>query len=413
MLGKRKTRLTADGWYYVTIMAFLVAGALLRDINLLLLVFGLMMAALVWHWRYSAGALKKLHFRRRLPRRVEAGEPLTIDLVAHNGRRRGAAWAIVVEDAVWREDGTGPQMKVKAAFSRVGPREDVLQTYRGQLTQRGRYVLGPLSVTTRFPLGLVRRTVAIDSSETLIVVPRLGRLTARWQQHQRELADGSDRAANQHGTSDGDFHSLRPYRSGDSRRLIHWRTSARQAQLMVRQFERRQTRDLAVVLDLWQPQRPTAAQRETVELAVSLTATLLADRCRQGGGRIFLGVSGAESSFLFGPTSSALLSQGIETLALATASPRDGLGSVLQRGLEQMPEHADAVLVSTRKLRTGHSSPFSSLAIDPRKRGRLDRMLILDASSDSILDYFEVDAPAAASGALRNGQGTITTTNDQ
>ncbi len=399
MFGKRKTRLTVDGWYYAVIMGFLLAGALLRDINLLFGVFGLMLASLVWHWRHGAQSLKRLNLRRHAPRRIAAGDPIVIDLLAHNGRRRGVSWAVVVEDAIRREQGNDPPLRVKLVFSRLGPREDATQTYQGQLMRRGRYVFGPLKATTRFPLGLVRHTALIDGDQTLLVVPRQGRLTDRWRQRERQLAHGSRRSQQRQGSVDGDFHSLRPYRSGDSRHLIHWRTSARQAQLMVRQFERQQTHDLAVFLDLWQPAHAGARERETVELAVSLAATVLADRCRRSGSRLLLAVSGmqphvtdphvTEPTHVHGPASATVLNDLMETLALAEASPHDGLAGLLASGLEQTPSEADAVLISTRRVVLEDESRFASVVADPRKRALLERMLVIDASGDELFDYFE------------------------
>ena len=52
---------------------------------------------------------------------------------------------------------------------------------------------------------------------------------------------------------------------------------------MVRQFDRQRNRDLAVLIELWQPEVPTAEQLENVELAVSFAATLVAEACRTGG----------------------------------------------------------------------------------------------------------------------------------
>jgi uncharacterized protein (DUF58 family) len=389
MFGKRKTRLTVDGWYYVAIMGFLLAGAVVRDINLLFGVFGLMLASLVWHWQHGVVSLKRLTVRRHAPRRIAAGDPLTIDLTAHNGRRRGVSWAVVVEDALRRDQGTDPPIRVRLVFSRLGPREDGTQTYEGQLTRRGRYVFGPLRATTRFPLGLVRRTAVIDGDRTLLVVPRQGRLTDRWRQREQQLAHASRGSQQRLGSVDGDFHSLRPYRSGDSRHLIHWRTSARQGQLMVRQFERQQTHDLAVFLDLWQPAHAGGRERETVELAVSLAATLLADRCRRSGSRLLLAVSGAEPKRVRGAASASLLNDVMENLALAEASPHVGLADLLENGWEQMPADADAVLITTRRPLLAGETPLASITADPHQRACLERMLVIDASQQDLFDYFE------------------------
>jgi uncharacterized protein (DUF58 family) len=388
MFGKRKTRLTADGWYYLIIMGFLLAGALLRDINLLLAVFGLMVAAFVGHWRHCVVSLGRLKLQRRLPHRVAAGDPLVVELVANNGRRRGTSWAVVVEDILRREQEPDSALAVKAVFPRLAPREDVTQTYQGRLTRRGRYRFGPLKATTRFPLGLVRRTVVLDVEQSLLVVPRQGRLTEGWRQRERLLAHGSRRVPHRQGAS-GDFHSLRPYRAGDSRHLIHWRTSARQGQLMVRQFERQETHDLAVFLDLWQPASPNPRQLETVELAVSLAATILADRCRQGGIRLLLAVTGAQPRYAAGTASAALLDDLMEVLAVAEASPADGLGDLLGRGLEEMPPQADGVLISTRETQVTDGPRFAFLATHARQRSQMERMLVVNVSRDEWLEYFE------------------------
>ncbi len=409
LFGKRKTRLTADGWYFVVIMAFLLAGALLRDINLLFGVFGLMLASLVWHWRHGVRSLRRLTFRRHAPRRIAAGEPLAIDLVAHNGRRRGVSWAVVVEDVLRHQQEKEPPLAVRLVFSRVGPRDDATQTYEGRLTRRGRYLLGPLKAATRFPLGLVRHTAVIDADQTLLVVPRQGRLTDRWRQREEQLVHGSRSSQQRPGSMHGDFHSLRPYRSGDSRHLIHWRTSARQGQFMVRQFEREQTHDLAVFLDLWQPAGAGTQELETVELAVSLAATILADRCRHSGSRLLLAVSGAEPRQVGGSASASLLNDVLEVLALAEASTGDGLkedglkdiglgnnglgnnglGNLVKTGLEKAPSDADLVLISMRGGLLRDKASLAFVAADPRHHASLERMLVIDASGDEVFDYFE------------------------
>ena len=110
-------------------------------------------------------------------------------------------------------------------------------------------------------------------------MPRLGRLTQTWNALRHESFAGNDRREHRAGM-DGDFYGLRPWQRGDSRRWIHWRTSARAGGVMVRQFEQPHSRDVAIVLDLWQPETPDATHEENVELAVSFTATLAAELCR-------------------------------------------------------------------------------------------------------------------------------------
>jgi uncharacterized protein (DUF58 family) len=75
------------------------------------------------------------------------------------------------------------------------------------------------------------------------------------------------------------FHALRPYVPGDDRRYVHWRTSARIGQLMVRQFEETRRSQVTMILasrsDLY-------ASDEEFELAISVTASIAAQVIRDG-----------------------------------------------------------------------------------------------------------------------------------
>ena len=196
---------------------------------------------------------------------------------------------------------------------------------QGQLprpaARRGRYRFGPLRLSTRFPFGLFSRTITVgrvgDADRVAAAGPadrRLGRAAAGG------LA-GADRRRRRPGT-EGDFYGVREWRSGDGRRLIHWRSSARLGKLVVRQFERPRSRDVAVVLDLWQPPSPTARTLENVELAVSFAATVLADLCRKGGSNVYLGLSDSAPECVGGPASPATLQGLMERLAIVEAARR-------------------------------------------------------------------------------------------
>jgi uncharacterized protein (DUF58 family) len=389
MLLRRKTRPTPEGWYYLVVMGFLLAGALLREINLLLLVFGLMVAALLLSWRHVAKSLKKLEFRRESPPTVCAGEPLMVDVHAANRRGRGVSWAVVVQDTVRRVGHGEEPLRAKTLFARLGPREEQTQAYQGKLIERGRYQLGPLRVTTRFPLGLLQRTEIVDERSTLLVLPRRGRLTPRWRQREYNIQQGNRSVKHRQGLAEGDFHSLRDYRPGDSRSHIHWRTSARRGELMVRQFERQQNQDLLLVLELWQPQKPSREQRDNVELAVSFAATIVSDQCRRGGSQIHLLIAGKEDRTVRGPASMALLGELLEALALAEGSAGDALPEVLAQGVAQMPSRAELALLSTRRVDLGDAVRYAAVRSDPRWPLIAQRLLVVDASSEKLLEYFE------------------------
>ena len=81
-----------------------------------------------------------------------------------------------------------------------------------------------------------------------------------------------------------EYHGLRDYRPGDSPRWIHWRTTARVGEPMVKEFEQQTEQDLAVLLDPWLPRAgATPEQREAVEDAIRFAATVCLEACRRPG----------------------------------------------------------------------------------------------------------------------------------
>jgi len=115
---------------------------------------------------------------------------------------------------------------------------------------------------------------------------------------------------------------------------------------MVREFDQHQHQHLDLVLDLWQPSRPTRSDRQRVELAVSLAATLCVETLRQSSGsRVALTVWGegvSELSGLVGPT-------GVNELLDLLATVRPGPPTPESRPLPA-PAAANlrGVLVTTR-----------------------------------------------------------------
>src|SRR6202042_142813 len=105
------------------------------------------------------------------------------------------------------------------------------------------YVLEPLRAWSAYPFGLVQRTAIIGAEdEELIVLPRLGQVhrgkLRRFLTHTAPLDGGFSNQQRAQPLTLNEFHSLRPFRRGDSPRWIHWRTSARRGELMVREFEK-------------------------------------------------------------------------------------------------------------------------------------------------------------------------------
>ncbi len=259
---------TRQGWYYIAMLGFIVAGAIIRDINLLYIMAGMMFGPLFLSAFMSRQSLRRLRFERHVPPLVSVGDPLFVEVRAEKAGRGASSFAVIAQDR-WRRDSDqsrAPRAETKLFFSHIPTSGHVDASYRVRLRQRGRYQLGPLKISTSMPLGLIRVTSTHGHLDHVYVSPRLGRLLPAWTQKLKLSNLGGQKSMRRRGKTEGDFYGMRDWRNGDSRHWIHWRTSAKRNTLSVRQFEQRISQDLAIVLDLRQTNAtPTLRHGSRVE----------------------------------------------------------------------------------------------------------------------------------------------------
>ncbi|MEV4656435.1 DUF58 domain-containing protein [Micromonospora sp. NPDC049301] len=175
--------------------------------------------------------------RRADPDRVARGEPASMTLTVRNaGRLRSAN--LLAEDRC--ADRTVP-----VPLLRLRPGRDTEVRYDVPTHRRGVVPVGPLRVTRRDPLGLVALARPYGASTPVWVHPRVHPLTAVPTGAGRSLDGRVDGVP--HGSIT--FDSLREYVVGDELRRVHWRTSARVGELMVRENVDTSLPRLVVLLD--------------------------------------------------------------------------------------------------------------------------------------------------------------------
>ncbi len=417
MLGKTRITICREGLYYLVVLSFIVVGAIMREINLLVVIAGMMMAPVFINLRMAIATLHRLKVARRLPHTICAGDLLVVDVDVTNQRGWLSSWALIAEDRIQQESGSdhasgaggaggktgaggaggtriakgAERQDVELFLPHLSPGETASMSYRGRLMTRGNYRLGPLRLSTRFPLGLLRRTVIFDTWDSLLVCPRLGRMTRAWHRELQAEQAGTRSSQGRRGLTEGDFFGLRDWRAGDSRRWIHWRTSARRGSLAVREFERQDEQNLVLLVDLWLPDDPTQDQRDNVELAVSFAATAVAEQCRRGGGRLWIATAGCSATEFRGACSAAVLEEVLAHLALVQAHASTPAAELAGRGLRYQAAGERLAVVSTRPWDQGRPAPFADLEQDPATLHALHQCLLIDVGSDDLRNYFEVD----------------------
>ena len=277
-VGRHRVNLPRPGLVYLVMMLIMALGSLLGHSNMLMLVFAMMAGPFVLNGWIVFSMLKRTSLERQAPARAMAGQPISVELTLVNRKRWFSSRLMSVEDEITngRERLTGRVM-----FVRVPPQSQRSGHYRLCLAQRGRYLLGPTLVSSSFPLGLGERGLAFAKRTEILVYPRIGRLHPHWKSRLQDAALLVQRQRTRRGAYDDEFHRIREYRQGDNPRGIHWRSSARRNELMVKEYHQNREFDLAIVLDLWVPDKPTEDQLENVELAVSFAASLALEHMRE------------------------------------------------------------------------------------------------------------------------------------
>jgi uncharacterized protein (DUF58 family) len=392
-LPSRYIWLTREGWYYILVLGFIIGGAILREVNLLVLLAGMMLGPLLFSWRWVATTIGRLSLQRRLPRTISVGDPLIIELEIANERRHLTSFAILATDQFEREapPALDPPTQAEALAAAIAPDSTTRTSYLCLLTRRGRYRFGPIKLTTRFPLGLIAAAVRVECPAQLIVCPRVGRLAPRWEQWIDSERSGTQRTSPKRGLTEADYYGIREWRAGDSRRWIHWRTSARTNTLAVRQFEDQHTADVAIVLDLWLPSKPSDGAFGNVEVAVSVAATAVVDLCRRGNNTLTIGIHGKELDAWSAPATPAFAQDVLEKLAVVEAAPDDRLLAVIERVVESTLPGTRLIVFSTRSVDIERLLADLVARQAARQRSALTKTLWLDVTGPQLPQLFQLD----------------------
>jgi uncharacterized protein (DUF58 family) len=341
-----------------------ISGALgqrdLMRVGVLLLVLPLLSAVLVARTRYRLASARGLR-----PTRVSVDQPTTSVVRVENVSRLPGG-LLLVEDAVPWQLGRAQRFVIDRLES--GGRRDVRYELRGAL--RGRYTIGPVNVQLVDPFGFCRATRQFTTTDTLTVVPAIVTLPAipvggDWS----GLGEARSRAVASAGEDDI---IPREYRTGDELRRVHWKSTARSGELMVRREEHPWRTRATVFLDTRAVAHRGEGPASSFEWAVSAAASMACHLARRGyavrvvdadGTTLRAGVtvsdtlSGAEAE---GPLLDIFATVGLTEGAApgvrdatTKARVRDGLLVAVLGDLD--PDHAESIA----SLRSGNASALA------------------------------------------------------
>lgn len=266
----RSIRLTQDGTRFVILTLAIGVAAINTGNNLLYLLLAMMLSLIVMSGILSEQCLRQLEIRRRLPREIFANRPTTGGFSIANRKPRLPTFSLQVLDVI---GSTAIDRGVHLLH--LPPQAVTVQSYPLLIPKRGCYRLDGLKLLTRFPFGLFLKAAHLPLTDELTVYPEIRPLPESLVHDLTAL--GHEQSIPRRGPGVA-LYNLRNYQVGDGSRAIHWKTSARQARLMVKETETDDQRHVTLALPTAMPE----ADGETFEKAVSLTASLAALFQEQG-----------------------------------------------------------------------------------------------------------------------------------
>ena len=245
----------------------------LLRVAVLLAALPLLAAAYVGQTRYRLSCTRTVE-----PGRVPVASPARVLLRLSNLSRLPTG-TLLLEDRLPYALGSRPRL----VLERLGGQRASTVAYTVRAEVRGRYEVGPLIVRLTDPFGLCELTRSFTTVGRLTVVPQVVALpTVRLAGEYAGSGDSRARSVAVHGEDDV---ATREYRNGDDLRRVHWRSTARTGELMVRREEQPWESRATIVLDTRRQGHRGEGPTSSFEWAVSAAASV-ALHLRRGGYKI-------------------------------------------------------------------------------------------------------------------------------
>ena len=165
------------------------------------------------------------------------------------------------------------QRQRKIAIDYLPERSNETFSYHAICYRRGVYDVGPVEVRREFPLGLFRNRLVFEEFTRIKIYPHLFHIsdfTLHFGGAKQRIGLSTIEKA---GLSN-DFFGVREYVPGDSKRLIHWKSTAKRGTLIVKELEKPADFDLTALIDLNITASAGIEKYNTFEYSIKIVGSL-------------------------------------------------------------------------------------------------------------------------------------------
>jgi uncharacterized protein (DUF58 family) len=262
LLTRRSLRLTSEGTRFLLFTIGIGVAAINTGNNLFYLLLAMMLSLVVISGVLSEQCLRWLHFHRHVPDLIMANEPTTVTVSVTNRSRWLPSFSLRLFDV-----SQGQDLDRGLFIHQVPAQRSALLSYPILALARGRLRLDGIGAETLFPFGLFLKRARYEVPAEIPVAPPIRPLSLRFVDELINEGQGLSLPRRGHGTQ---LYNLRLYRPGDDSRAIHWMTTARTSNLIVRETEAEDQRRMTIVLSTLAPNDHDAVFERSLSLVASL-----------------------------------------------------------------------------------------------------------------------------------------------
>ncbi len=268
----------------IAIVLFLVAWN--RNINLLYGMFAILTSLIILSHLLPRYAIKGLIVTRTLQPAAFEDDEIEVKLyVEKNAWTKG--YMIEITDSMPAAE---PSFRKPMVFIAKLPAKKKREfSFKTVCYKRGVYTVGPISVSSAYPLGIVSVNKPADNGrKTLTIYPKLFSIASFPLMAGTTMPMSGTEAMAKSGGNE-DFFGTREYRQGDSLKFIHWPSTARHGQLIVKEFEIRASTEVTVLMDLHKDSCAGSGRETTLEYAVKIAGSIARFAIEKGHHVQFIG----------------------------------------------------------------------------------------------------------------------------
>jgi uncharacterized protein (DUF58 family) len=216
--------------------------------------------------------------------------------------------------------------------------------YRVEQVPRGRYRFSGAQVVVEDPFGLSRRDQDLEDTGSLLVYPRLVRLSSLFSERGLRAHGGGRMLLRR--PAGFELHSVREYQDGESLRRVHWPSTARRQQLMVKELEDAPRDELVVVLDAQEGFAAGDRLDTSFDVQVRAAGSILWTHARRGRHARLLITSGSATEIVLVRSYEHDWPRALEALAAAEQTGHRAVEGFLAEEAGPAARASDLVIVT-------------------------------------------------------------------